>query len=147
MPQFEILDISGDAGIRAFGHNLKDLFINAALGMYSLITDLDAVRDNKAVELSLESSSLEGLLISWLNELIFHFDAYGFVGKKIAINEFAPGEDDPSGGQFSVRALVWGEEFDPARHEGKLLIKAATYHRLSIQKIGETWETEVIFDI
>lgn len=61
--------------------------------------------------------------------------------------ELAPGEDDLAGGQFSVRALVWGEEFDPARHEGKLLIKAATYHRLSIQKIGETWETEVIFDI
>jgi len=147
MTQFETLDISGDAGIRAFGDDLKELFMNAALGMYSLITDAEAVGERKAIEIFIGSNSLEGLLISWLNELIFHFDAYGFIGKKIAITEFVPWEDRPAGGQFAVRAVVSGEEFDPLRHQGKLLIKAATYHKLRIQRTGETWETQVIFDI
>lgn len=147
MPSFETLDTSGDAGIRAFGDDLKDLFMNAALGMYSLITDAEAVGERKAIEIFLESNSLEGLLISWLNELIFHFDTYGFIGKKIAITEFVPREDKPAGEQFAVRAFVSGEEFDPLRHQGKLLIKAATYHKLRIQRTGETWETQIIFDI
>jgi SHS2 domain-containing protein len=147
MPQFETLDISGDAGIRAFGDDPKELFINAALGMYSLITDAEAVKERRAIEIFLESNTLEGLLISWLNELIFHFDTYGFIGKKIAITEFVPREDKPAGGQFAVRAFVSGEEFDPLRHQGKLLIKAATYHKLRVQRTGETWETQIIFDI
>ena len=43
MKQFEILDISGDAGLRAFGRDLPELFVNAATGMYSLITDLQNI--------------------------------------------------------------------------------------------------------
>jgi SHS2 domain-containing protein len=40
MKQFEILDISGDAGIRAFGRDLPGLFANAATGIcwYGIIT-------------------------------------------------------------------------------------------------------------
>jgi SHS2 domain-containing protein len=148
MDTFEILDISGDAGIRAFGKDLSELFKNAAIGMYSLITDLDRIQQVHEVEIDVESHSLEGLLVSWLNELIFRFDAYGFMGKQITLKGFSAGEEAPSGGiSFSMRASVSGEEFDPERHEGRLLIKAATYHRLKIERKGDRWETEIIFDI
>jgi SHS2 domain-containing protein len=147
MPHFETLDISGDAGIRAFGDNLEELFVNAAMGMYSLITDADAVKEIRAVEIYLESRSLDSLLISWLNELIFQFDTYGFIGKKIAITEFSPRQNAQAGEQFSVKATLSGEDFDPSRHERRLLVKAATYHKLRVQETGGTWETEVIFDI
>jgi SHS2 domain-containing protein len=40
MKQFETIDISGDAGLRAFGKDLPELFANAGIGMYSLMTDL-----------------------------------------------------------------------------------------------------------
>ena len=147
MPQFETLDISGDAGIRAFGDDLKELFINAAMGMYSLITNTETFRAEKKVAISVESGSLEGLLVSWLNELIFHFDAYGFIGKTIALSELTSREDGAAAKQFRITASVSGEEFDPKRHEGKLLVKAATYHKLSIRKTGGRWRTEIIFDI
>jgi hypothetical protein len=40
MKQFKILDISGDAGIRAFGIDLQELFVNATTGIcwYGIIT-------------------------------------------------------------------------------------------------------------
>jgi SHS2 domain-containing protein len=147
MPHFEMLDISGDAGIRAFGDDLRELFVNASKGMYSLMADLSAVRETRTIEIALESGSLEGLLVSWLNELIFHFDAYGFIGKTISINEFTAREGNGAEKSFQMNASVSGDEFDPGRHEGKLLIKAATYHKLSIQKSGKQWRTEIIFDI
>ncbi|HYA11568.1 MAG TPA: archease, partial [Thermodesulfovibrionales bacterium] len=90
MKIFEIIDVSGDVGIKAYGGSLKDVFMNAAIGMYSLITDLEMVKEEKAVDVSVESDSIEGLLVSWLNELNFHFDAYGFIGKRIVITEFPP---------------------------------------------------------
>ncbi|NJD57429.1 MAG: archease [Nitrospirae bacterium] len=138
MKQFETIDISGDAGIRAFGRDLPELFANAAAGMYSLVTDLSGVAETGRIDVSVHSETLEGLLVAWLNELIFRFDAYGFVGKKIAIGDLT---------DIGVSATLSGEEFDPAKHEQKLLVKAATYHRLSIHKKDDHWEAEVVFDI
>jgi len=147
MPQFETLDISGDAGIKAFGDDLKELFINAAMGMYSLITNTDSLRVTRQIAISLESGSLEGLLVSWLNELIFHFDAYGFIGKTISLDELTARDNVGTAKHFQLSASVSGDEFDPEKHEGKLLIKAATYHKLSIRRTAGQWMTEVIFDI
>jgi SHS2 domain-containing protein len=144
--QFETIDISGDAGIRAFGNDLPELFVNAGIGMFSLITDLKDIVESKSIDISTEGATPEGLLVSFLNELIFHFDTYGFVGKSIAFSGFQAGPLDGSD-ECRLTATVAGEEFDPERHEGKLLIKAATYHRLKIEKIGDVWEAEVIFDI
>ena len=44
MKRFEELDHTADVGIRAYGRTLDELFENAAAGMFSLITDLDAVK-------------------------------------------------------------------------------------------------------
>lgn len=138
MEKFKVLDISGDVGIKAFGKSIDEAFINAAIGMYSLITNLDSIKEKKTINVSVGSPSDDGLLVSWLNELIFNFDAYGFIGKKIEIKQFSDNR---------MVATVTGEEFDPERHEGKLLIKAATYHKLRIEKIDDMWEIDVIFDI
>jgi SHS2 domain-containing protein len=139
MKRFELLDISGDAGIRAFGKDLDDLFRNAASGMYSLITDPENVTPQpKSIDITAAGESLEGLLVSWLNELIFHFDTYGFIGKEIHIHELH---------DTLLRATVTGEDFVPERHGGGLLIKAATYHKLKIEKREGHWEADVIFDI
>lgn len=146
MNQFELLDISGDAGIRAFGRDLPDLFVNAATGMYSLITDLKNIQAKKTLEISAQGSSLEGLLVAFLNELVFNFDTYGFIGSSISIEGWQAGEPE-SGKTYKLEAKLTGEEFDPGRHEGKLLIKAATYHRLKVDSKADHWEAEVIFDI
>ncbi|NCO84485.1 MAG: protein archease [Nitrospirae bacterium CG_4_10_14_3_um_filter_44_29] len=142
MKIFEVIDISGDVGIRAFGKSIEDVFKNSALGMYSLITDLEGVKAEKDISISVESNSLEGLLVSLLNELIFQFDAYNFIGKRIDIQSLTPNPQSPS-----LKAIISGEEFDTERHERKLLIKAATYHRLKIEKAGDVWQADIIFDI
>ena len=154
MQKFKVLDISGDIGLTAYGRSKEEAFVHTALGMYSLITNPDSIQEKKSVHISVGSQSLDGLLVSWLNELIFHFDAYGFIGKKIIITAFISsltlpsqegGRDD--GEPFRLEASIYGEEFDPERHDGKLLIKAATYHRLRIEKSDDLWEIDVIFDI
>ena len=135
---FEILDIFGDAGIRAFGKDLPELFAHAGIGMFSLITNLGSITEARHITVTAQSETLEGLFIAWLNELVFHFDTYGFVGKRICVTELS---------DTSISATVFGEEFDPDRHERGLLIKAATYHRLLLQEKDDHWEADVIFDI
>jgi SHS2 domain-containing protein len=152
MKDFEILDISGDVGIKAFGKDIKEAFVHGALGMFSLITDLETIQEKKSIKVTVESNSLDGLLVSWLNELIFYFDTYGFIGRKITMTEITPYPHLRGGGMeegtgYKFKATISGEEFDKQRHEGKLLIKAATYHKLKIEKTHGIFEIHVIFDI
>lgn len=136
--KYEILDISGDIGLKAYGSSLSDSFVNAAIGMYSLITDLDKIQCKEQITLNIESESIESLLVNYLNELIFHFDAYGFIGRKIVITEFTDNK---------LNAKVLGDYFDSDKHSRGLLIKAATYHNLKIYEVGDLFTIEVIFDI
>lgn len=138
MDAFSLMDISGDAGIKACGKTLKEAFANAAAGMYSLMTDTCGIEELREIYIEVESPSLEGLLVAWLNELIFHFDAYGFAGKKIDIRTIQDNR---------LTAVLSGENFDAVRHEKRLLIKAATYHKLAIEQKNGLWEINVIFDI
>jgi SHS2 domain-containing protein len=140
MKQYESIDVSGDAGIRASGKTIDEVFRNSALGMYSLITDLDLIEEKKHIHIAIEHPSLENLLIAWLNELIFHFDTYGFIAKAVTNDKFIH-----SG--YKIQANLSGEDFIAGKHESKLLIKAATYHKLKIEKINDIWEAQVIFDI
>ncbi len=135
---YEYLDISGDAGVRATGKSIEEVFGNAAVGMYGLVTNLEKIRGIKTITVEAESQSPDGLLVAWLNELIFRLDTDGFIGRKVNIVELKSN---------TVRAEVTGEQFDPAKHEGRLLLKAATYHDLKLEERNGEWVAEVIFDI
>jgi len=129
--------MSGDAGLKVRGGSLEDLFVNAAIGMSGLITDIQSISAAEERNISLESNSLEDLLILWLNELIFLFDSDGFIGKVFTINL----KDN------DLSAKITGGIFDPETNEKRLLLKAATYHMLSLKKVDSRWEAVVMFDI
>ena len=137
MKKYEQIDISGDAGLRIRGENLEALFENAAEGMFTLITDIHQIPASIRKEVNLKADSNEDALVQWLNELVFLYDTYGFIGKKFKVTF----QGD------TLTAEVSGGQFDPDRHESRLLIKAATYHNLSLTKTDSHWEATVIFDI
>ena len=136
MKKHEAIDLSGDAGLKIRGVNLEDLFTNAAHGMYGLITDTSDIPEGEQKEIFIESDTLDDLLVLWLNELIFQFDTYGFTGRNFSISFRGT----------ALTAHVSGGLFDPAIHERRLLIKAATYHTLSLKK-NSFWKATVMFDI
>ncbi|MDR5694270.1 MAG: archease [Armatimonadota bacterium] len=134
---FEVFDHTADIGIIAYGSDLPELFANAARGMFSLLLDLDTVvpREERVVEV--EGIDLEGLLVSWLNELLYLYTAEGLALSRFDILELS---------NSRLRARVRGERADPSRHHPHLDIKAATYHQLEI-KGNDTWRARIIFDI
>lgn len=136
--KFRVIDISGDVGLEAYGKSLEEAFTNMGMGMYSLLTDLERLEQKEVLKLKITADSLESLLVNYLNELIFHFDAYGFIGSKIEMDDFS---------QLHIDAKIYGDYFDPLKHTRGLLIKAATYHNLSINKLDDFYIITVIFDI
>ncbi|MFQ5826302.1 MAG: archease [Dehalococcoidia bacterium] len=134
---FEIVDHTADIGIRAHGADLKEAFANAGLALSSLVTDVEKVREGLHRDLEVTASDEEALLVAWLNELIYVFDVDNIIFKRFDIQELSP---------TRLRARAYGEKVDPSRHPLKMGIKAATYHRLKIEK-GADYTAQVIFDI
>ncbi|PTB85883.1 protein archease, partial [cyanobacterium G8-9] len=71
-------------------------------------------------------------------EALLLFETKKFVPSECEVLDLTP---------EGVKVLLRGEGFDPSRHEPKLLIKAATYYRLKVEREGDLWKAEVIFDI
>jgi SHS2 domain-containing protein len=137
MKKYEQLDISGDAGLRIWGKDLEELLTNAAEGLVELITDISVIKETEKREIVVNSERNEDLLVKWLNELIFLFDTYGFVGKRFEVRL----KND------TLNAIVSGGIFNAENNEGRLLVKAATYHGLSLKQDNTGWEAVVVFDI
>jgi SHS2 domain-containing protein len=137
MDKYEFIDISGDAGLKIFGADLREVFIHGAMGFYSLITDAENVRPIEERRITMSADDREGLLIQWLNELVFLFDAYGFIGRDFQLTL--------SG--LTLNAVVQGGYFDESVNERRLLVKATTYHGLYIRETENGCEAAVLFDL
>ncbi|NPA33191.1 MAG: archease [Aquificae bacterium] len=132
-----VYDITAEAGIRVRAKTLEELFCSALLATFNEITDIDKVEEKESYEISARNE-LPFLLADIINEALVLHETKKFVASGCEVLELKENE---------VRVRLKGERYDPRRHPPKLVIKAATYHRLKIEKKDGYYEAEVIFDI
>jgi SHS2 domain-containing protein len=135
---FEIIDHTADIGIIAYGSDIKQLFSNAALALFSLITEPESIKEKLQRDLEIISEDKDNLLVEWLNELIYLFDSEHILFKRFKIEIL---------GSNQLQAICYGEKFDPSRHRIKIGVKAATYHMLKVDEDSSGYRAQVIFDI
>lgn len=138
MKQYEIIDHTADIGLRAYGKDLKQLFINVARGMFDILAELKNVQAKDNIKIKLEAPNIEELFLSWLGELLYQYNGRGIIFKEFSIDELSDN---------SISAEARGEKLDLKRHRLKREIKAVTYHQLKVQKVKDLWQGEVIFDV
>lgn len=135
--EFEIINHTADVGIKAYGADMKAAFANAARGLFSLITELDDIEEVIHRDVELTAPDQESLLVEWLNELIYLFDAENIIFKRFDINQLS---------QTQLKARSYGHKVDSSKHKLKMGVKAATYHMLKVEKNNGS-RVQVLFDI
>ncbi len=136
MKRFQLIEHTADTGLIAHGSSLAEAFANAAYGLFSIIAELNRVREIESRPVSVSAEDAESLLFEWLNHLIYIFDVERLLLKRFDITEFT---------EHNLRATCWGEEYEPSRHRLKLGVKSATYHMLKVA--GKENKVHVIFDV
>ena len=134
---FEIIEHTADVGIKAYGTNMEEAFVNAARGLFSLITELDDVEEVEYRDVEVTAPDQEGLLVEWLNELIYLFDVENIIFRRFDITRL---------NDTQLRARSYGQRVDSSRHKLKTGVKAATYHMLKIDR-DNGCRVQVLFDI
>jgi SHS2 domain-containing protein len=130
---FSEVEHTADWSIRVNGVTLPELFVNAATGMYSLVTDLSFA---PTVERKIEVKGMdaEALLVNWLNELLYYTEMHGDVFCRFHIESFE------SAHLLAVAKAGRGIEL-------KKQIKAVTFHNLQIASDDDGYHVTIVFDV
>lgn len=132
--KFEILDHPADLKLRAFGKDLKEVFVNMALAMVQCLKK--KINAKKFIEREIKVSSVnkETLLIDFLSEILYLSNVNKEVYPKVEIGRFNEKQLDAK--LYGVKV----EGFD-------LEIKAVTYGEEELKQTADGWEAVVVFDI
>ena len=136
--RFELVDHTGDLGVRVFGASLPRLFEQAAQALTFILTDPETIRIKETRKILLEAKTDEELLITWLNELVYLFDTEGLLFRAYEVLSVH---------DHLLEALAQGEIYVEGRHSIRTPVKAATYHQLKIENHQGVWTVQVIFDV
>jgi SHS2 domain-containing protein len=135
---WDTFEHEADVGLIIQGRDGPELFAEAGLAIFDLVCELEAVQERTQYYLAGEADAVEPLLVDWLNDLVYLFQARGVVCRRFQF---------PSWSETAYEAEAFGEPVDPARHFPRDLVKAATYHGLSVRSQEEGLEARVILDV
>ncbi|MBI1739206.1 MAG: archease [Acidobacteria bacterium] len=136
--RFEIIEHPADVGFVTYGGTLCELLENAALAMFSVGCELEAIEEREQRAIQASGADNEALLFDWLAEILAVADADGLALRRAEVTRIGEGE---------AQGVVYGEKFDKARHRAGTYIKAVTYHELCVEKTAEGWKARVFLDV
>ncbi|MBD2564348.1 MULTISPECIES: archease [Nostoc] len=131
---FEEVEHTADWAYRVWGQNLTELFIQAAIALYTLADVQLASESAIKRKIQLQGVDHVSLLVAWLNELLYLHES-----ENLGFNQFKILHLDV----HSLEAEVTGVNVQ----NWNKFIKAVTYHNLSIQQTETGLEATLVLDV
>jgi len=140
MVLFETLPHTADLKVRAYGSDMRNLFTNMLEGMFMSLSPISIDGAETSREFDVSSHDLETLFIDFLSEALSLSDVYKEVYLDVVYDTFEPEGE----GTKRITGTFKGVKIE-GFEEGE--IKAVTHHDLKIEKEGDVWVAEVLFDL
>ncbi len=135
---YTLLDHTADLRIRVSGTDPADLFKNAGLALFDLITKPDRLRPSEVIELAVTGDDPADLMVNYLRELLYLWAGNEKLVKMIDIADIS---------DTAISARVSTDRYQPEHHEILHEIKAVTYHQIEVVRTAGGWQAKVVFDV
>lgn len=132
--KYRFLEHVADAKFQAFGKTLEEAFSNAALAMFSLMTDIKKVKGEIEKKISVQGHDKKALLYNFLEELLFLLDRDSFLFGKIKNIKIINNK---------LEAVVIGDKVTNYETHGE--VKAVTYNEMEIKE--KPYMVQVVVDM
>ena len=132
----QYFDHDADVGVIGRGATVEEAFEAAARAMFAVMTDIEAVRDERSVTLEFEEADAELALVRWLNLLLGLSHGEGLVFGRFWIERDGVRWRGGASGEPWRRELERGVE-----------VKGATLTMLQVRQTGECWEARCVVDV
>ena len=141
MEKYKFLEHTADAKFQAYGKSMEEAFSNAALAMFSILTDTKQIKKNIKKGIEARGHDLKSLLYNFLEELLFLIDTENFL-----LNHIEELTIHKKEGKYFLEAIVVGDKYSKQyKTEGD--IKAVTYNEMEIKKEKSKAMVQVVLDL
>lgn len=137
-PLYQIIEHTADTGFEVRSTTKKQVFESAARAFFNILWNIDVHRKKDPEIIEVCGSDLEELLVNFLEEFLYLYDAKGLVCTRIQIESILKNR---------IRANAWLQNFNETRDQELLGVKAVTYHQLFIGKKNNEWIARIFLDI
>jgi SHS2 domain-containing protein len=149
MPYRYLDDLTvADVAFEARGGTLEELFTSAWEATLQVMLEdpaaLAARGSTESRNITVEESSLELLLHSFLQEAIYYKDAEGLL---LRIESCRVVEGKEAGEPARLEARAVGEPIDPQHQRLGTDVKAVTFFRFSLTRDSCGWRATVVLDV
>jgi SHS2 domain-containing protein len=135
---YHLIDHTADFGIQVFGTDSRELFTNAALALFDVITEMDALNGDDSCTIRASGEDWPDLMINWLREILYLWNGREMLVKSVQVLSLS---------ENNISAKIYFDAYLPDRHTIKTEIKAVTYHQIQVKRSPSGWKAQIIFDI
>ena len=135
---YRILEHTADTGFEVKGSSIEKLFEAAARAFFHILWEIGTDRQSWSENIEVVGSDLEELMVNFLEEFLYLYDAQGLVCTHIKVILIT---------DTMIRAMARMQRFDSDRDRELLGVKAVTYHQLYVGRKDETWMARIFLDI
>lgn len=124
--------------VKVIGNSQADLFANSAFALFDVMTDVEKIELKEHLPLVVEGADRDDLMVNWMRELLYLYQGSGYLLREFQVREVK---------DTLVKAEVCGEKIDPDRHEIKKEVAAVAYHQSRMEKTGNQWTAQLVFEV
>jgi SHS2 domain-containing protein len=136
--KYRLTTRQSELAVKVLGNSQVNLFANSAFALFDVMTEVEKIDIKERMPLEVEGTDRDDLLVNWMRELLYLYQGSGYLLREFHIREAK---------DTIVKAEVCGEKIDPDRHEIKREIVGVAYHQSRMQKTGDQWTAQLIFEI
>src|SRR3989344_1486847 len=134
--KYKFLKHTADVKFQAYGKTLEESFANAALAMFSVMTDVKKIKPIIKKEFNMKGIDQKQLLYKFLEEFLFLMDAKFLLLSKITKIKIKDNK---------LNAVVYFDKADKYKTHGD--VKAVTYQQMEIKKEKDKFIVQVVVDV
>lgn len=124
--------------VKVIGNSQADLFANSAFALFDVMTDVEKIEIKEHLPLEVEGVDRDDLMVNWMRELLYLYQGSGYLLREFQVREVK---------DTLVKADVCGEKIDPDRHEIKKEVASVAYHQSRMEKTGNQWTAQLVFEV
>jgi SHS2 domain-containing protein len=135
--RYKFIDnLTSDVLYESYGKDLKEVFENSALALFDVMCELKKIEKKDKVLIDIKAEDQESLLYRWLQELIAQADIEEMFFSRFDIKEIS---------DTNLKAEIYGESISPGK--GKVVVKAVTNYKFSLEKTKKGYQATISLDI
>jgi SHS2 domain-containing protein len=135
---FKIMEHTADTGFEVTGSSRTDVFRAAAEALCQIMWKIKEKKPGSPVNLEINGVDLQELLVNFLEEFLYLYDAKGLICTRVDIDSIT---------DQKLTGTAWLQPFDNELDQENLGVKAITYHQLFIGRQNDNWLVRVFLDI